>query len=168
FLYVDDDHGAERPLNLRIYQPYARVFPAGQALTLELWDEVRTPHEEKKQINGSVLTIIGFLVDAINMSATLPDEKRKILIQTIEAFAHVGLRPTVRECQQLTGHVNWSLNVFPLIRPCLCALYDKLVGKNQPNATVWTNKAIVDDLLWGLTHLRSLPGVFFFDSVQWD
>ena len=70
---------------------------------------------------------------------------------------------------QVGGHkVNWALNVYPLLRPGLSALYAKTAGKLVSRAKIWVNRDVVRELTWVVGHLLSADGVFFFKSVSWD
>jgi hypothetical protein len=64
--------------------------------------------------------------------------------------------------------MNWALNVYPLLRPGLSALYAKTAGKLESRAKIWINRDVVRELTWVVHHLLSADGVFFFKSVSWD
>ena len=70
--------------------------------------------------------------------------------------------------QVISGWINWSLNVFPLLQPGLSNLYDKTTGKTNLNALVFLNKGVTEDLLWFKSHLLVLPGVLLLNSLLWD
>jgi hypothetical protein len=62
----------------------------------------------------------------------MDDTDKALLIQRITVFiatAPGGTRCTLREFQQLAGWVNWSFNVFPLLKPALSNVYAKISGK---------------------------------------
>ncbi|EIW79270.1 hypothetical protein CONPUDRAFT_32939, partial [Coniophora puteana RWD-64-598 SS2] len=168
FLYVDDNFGSERPGHVLFYAPYGTWLPASQARILELWDELGIPHEEKKQLYGTSLPIIGFLVDTAAMSATMTAESRDALIEFIHEFTSRLHRRCLRDFQRLAGYVNWALNVYPLLRPGLTTAYDKTRGKHHAFAKIWLNKALITELNWLVTHLARSQGVFFFRSIFWD
>jgi len=68
----------------------------------------------------------------------------------------------------LAGWLNWALNVYPLLRPGLSALYAKTAGKLESRAKIWVNRDVVRELTWVVHHLLSADGIFFFKSVSWD
>jgi hypothetical protein len=68
----------------------------------------------------------------------------------------------------LAGWLNWALNVYPLLRPGLSALYAKTAGKLQSRAKIWVNRDVVRELNWVVQHLLSADGVFFFKSISWN
>ncbi|CCM05756.1 uncharacterized protein FIBRA_07988 [Fibroporia radiculosa] len=78
-----------------------------------------------------------------------------------------GRRCSLRQFQELAGTLNWSFNVFPLLKPGLSNLYAKMKGKNEPNALIFVNKAIKDDLTWLVQHLHASSGVFFMGTEKW-
>jgi hypothetical protein len=146
--YVDDDYSWDFAQNMEWYEPYSLFYPRKQTRLLRLWDYLGIPHEQRKQVFGSPLTIIGMEVDANAMTITMPDEARNDLIAAIESFAIVGTRRSLREYQQLAGWVNWALNAYPLLRPGLCQLYQKMKGKSRPNMSVWVNTTLCKELAW--------------------
>ena len=54
-----------------------------QVQFLKLFDEIRLPHENAKQLHGSVLEIIGFEVNLSKMAITLPTNAKSQLVDAI-------------------------------------------------------------------------------------
>jgi hypothetical protein len=81
--YSDDSFGPEDANNITWYQPYRKVMPSNQAKMLQLWDEINIPHKEKKQVSGSLLTVIGIEVDANALTMTMPQNSLRDLISAI-------------------------------------------------------------------------------------
>ncbi|KAJ3963420.1 hypothetical protein EV361DRAFT_957070, partial [Lentinula raphanica] len=149
FCYVDDVYGWEKEGNLMLYKPYNVRIPVKQAQLLYLWDFLGIPHKLKKLLNGVTLPVIGFDVDPNAMTLTLPEESKQELIQSVREFISTpSRRRTLHEFQMLAGWINWSLNVFPLLRPGLCNVYEKMRGKAKPNALIYLNEAVKRDLEW--------------------
>lgn len=127
------------------------------------------PHKLSKQVWGETLTIIGFLVDPNELTVTLPEENKSKLVVQVRKFA--GTRShwrTLQEWQQLTGWINWSLNIFPLLCPALSNVYTKMKGKTIQSAQIFINKAVQDDLIWFANHVKTSSGVFLFVNTDWD
>jgi len=61
------------------------------------------------------LHIIGFEVDPTAMSITMDIDACRDLIELIHIFSIAGKKCTLKEFQRIAGHVNWALNVFPLL-----------------------------------------------------
>jgi hypothetical protein len=171
FGYIDDAFSYDLEGNVLWYEPYGCYFPAKQTKLLELWDEIGLPHEKGKQEYGLTLRIIGFIVDPNRMRVSMDDDDRLALIRHVSDFistAPGGTRRSLREFQQLAGWINWSFNVFPLLKPALCNVYDKIRGKTQSLAKIFVNKAVVEDLSWFITSVQASDGVFVFDAIDWD
>ncbi|KIK50139.1 hypothetical protein GYMLUDRAFT_112360, partial [Collybiopsis luxurians FD-317 M1] len=169
FCYVDDTYGWEDEVNTMLYRPYNRHFPMKQALLLYLWDFLGIPHKCEKQLFGFILVIISFQVDPNAMTITLPSESKEDLIRFIQHFILSPSRwRTLHKFQMLSGWVNWSFNVFPLLHPCLCNVYNKMKGKNRPDAPIYLNKAVKDDLTWFINHIRRSQGTLIFDGMDWN
>ena len=172
-VYADDSFKVVEESSLVFYEPFNQHIPADQAKLLHLWDELGIPFKQKKQISGSPLTIIGIEVNPNTMTFTLPPQARLDLLHEIEEFCTIpmqgrGNKHTLREWQRLAGWVNWSFNVFPLLRPCLNNFYPKIAGKDAPNAQIWVNHSIREDLLWAASHIRIDHGVLLLRHTGWS
>ncbi|KAE9406496.1 hypothetical protein BT96DRAFT_775684, partial [Gymnopus androsaceus JB14] len=165
--WVDDTFGWDFEDNLSYYAPYAEFYPSRQTRLLEYWDEIGFPHEKPKQLWGTELLILGFMVDPNAMTITMSSEARSDLVKAIRIFAGVGNRWTLKEYQHLGGWINWSLNVYPLLRLGLSALYEKMAGKTESNRRIWTNKAVIRELLWIVEKLDVLEGARMLENEDW-
>ena len=92
---------------------------------LLLWDELNVLHAKKKQVYGPKIPYVGFNVDPNVMSISLSAEHRAELITKVQDFERVG-----------AGHISWFIPVWPLLHPCLSAMYVKIVGKTEWLAAV--------------------------------
>jgi hypothetical protein len=167
-VYVDDNSSFGPARDVLYYAPYRRYFPTNQTKLLLLWDELNVPHEEKKQIYGPVVPFVGFDVDPNSMTLSISDERRAELIEKVLSFAKPGKRHLLRDFQSLAGYVNWSLAIFPLLKPSLAAVYAKLSGKSRLLAPIRVNKAICDELQWFVKHVRASNGIFMLKTIAWD
>jgi hypothetical protein len=167
FAFVDNSFSWEFESNMTWYTPYNRFLPTKQAKLLLLWDKLGLPHENDKQVFGDKLTIIGFEVDPNAMTVSMSTDCLSELISTIRAFAHPGTRHSLHDFQRLAGWMNWSLNVYPLLRPGLSTLYDKMCGKSRPFQLVWVSVALCRELQWFVDKVSTLPGVHFMTSNAW-
>jgi hypothetical protein len=171
-VYSDDSFSVVKASSLVEYKPFKKLMPADQVMLMDLWTELGIPFKEKKQIFGAPLTIIGIEVDPNAMTFTLPESARLDLLSGIEKFCSIplnsrGARHTLREWQRLAGWINWGFNVYPLLRPCLNSFYAKISGKDAPNASIWVNNLIRDDLRWAANHIKSSSGVYLLRSLDW-
>jgi hypothetical protein len=166
--YVDDVFSWDFENQRCWYAPYRRFLPSRQYMLLRLWDILGIPHEDRKQISGSPLPIIGFDVDPNAMTISMSTAARSELIKVIRKFACPGSRRPLRDFQSLAGWINWSLNVFPLLKPGLSALYAKIRGKTHPHRLVWVSLKVSRELLWIANHISHLPGILILNSTHWD
>jgi hypothetical protein len=166
--YVDDIFSWELASNTLWYDPYNKRLPAKQCRLLQLWDELGIPHEEKKQVFGAPLTIIGLDVDPNAMTITMPVQARTDLILAIRSFAHEGQRRPLREFQSIAGWINWAFNAYPLLRPGLSTMYAKMSGKDKPHQSLWVSRSLCRELEWIAGHLEHLTGVHMMNSLEWD
>lgn len=166
--YLDDSFGPEHAHNVTWYQPYRKFMPSNQAKILQLWDEINLPHKEKKQVSGSILTVIGIEVDANALTLSMPEDSLCDLLAAMTEFVNSHRKFTLKEWQRLVGWINWSLNVFPLLRPALNNFYAKISGKNAPNRYVRINNAVRADLTWAIGHLQRDTGIRLIQQIRWD
>lgn len=172
--YVDDCFGVELASAVETYEPEKIKMPASQCRLLDLWDQLGIPHKPKKQVYGEVLMIIGIQVDANRMTLTLPEDRRKALLEELDHFIippGPGKRPKrirLKEYQALAGWMNWSFNVYPLLRPSLSNLYAKLRSLVRLEDRVKMTKAILEDLKWAKGHLVNSDGIHIIQERDWS
>ncbi|KAI0820344.1 hypothetical protein BC628DRAFT_1330604 [Trametes gibbosa] len=170
FNYVDDDFGYAEVGDVEWYSPYQQYFPTPQARLLRLWDELGVPHERAKQLHGLVLPIIGLDVDPNAMVVSLPAEGRERLLGAIDDFCAItpgNRRRSLAEFQSFTGYANWAFNVYPLLKPALSAMYEKMAGKSDRRAGIYINAAIIRDLQWMKSHIQRSSGVHLLSANAW-
>ncbi|KZS92196.1 hypothetical protein SISNIDRAFT_401667, partial [Sistotremastrum niveocremeum HHB9708] len=166
--YIDDSFGWDFAHCLEFYAPYNKHYPSRQVQLLKLWDELGIPHEERKQLYGSTLPIIGFNVDIDNMSVAMVPDSKTLLVSTIRNFVGPpGTRRKLLEFQRVAGSINWALNVHPRLRVGLSSLYEKMAGKTEPLKPVWVSEAVRRELLWIADHLVKSDGILFLKAAAW-
>ena len=121
--YVDDAFNVSFNDHLTKYKPYNQWLPHDQSHFLSLLDEINLPHEDKKQVFGRQLEIIGLLVDANKLSISMSSDSKSKLVGAIRDFM---LNTPDNKCQQslqawlrILGYANWALNAFPILKPAL-------------------------------------------------
>jgi len=167
FAYVDDSFSWDLADNMVWYEPYHKLLPAKQARLLLLWDELCIPHEESKQVFGSPLMIIGFDVDPNAMTITMTSAARSDLLTALRAFAHPGQRRSLRDFQKLAGWLNWALNAYPLLRPGMSPLYNKMSGKAHAHQLIWVSVSLCRELTWFANRMEQSDGVHIMASREW-
>jgi hypothetical protein len=63
--------------------------------------------------------------------------------------------------------VNWLLNVYPLLKPALSNVYEKISRKSQTHAQIFVSKAITDHLDWFISHVQTSYGIPVFQATDW-
>ncbi|TEB27306.1 hypothetical protein FA13DRAFT_1634747 [Coprinellus micaceus] len=172
--YSDNHPGLAVEGDKMWYEPYKKDMPTPQVRLLLLWDELGIPHSEKKQIWGSLLVIIGILVDPNEMTMTLPNEARRDLLAEMEQWADekgkLACRgATLQTWQQFASWMNWAFNVYPLAKPCLLNVYAKMKGRTpHPTKKFWPNSSIQDDIRWAIRLIGNSPGIKLLHHTHWD
>ena len=169
-LYIDDCFSFDLASSTAYYAPYKMKFPKKQANLLKLWDELALPHDQRKQVFGKTLVILGFNVDANRMTITLPPDKLNELLALIRdfCFPRSGWQK-LQHCQQMAGTMNWVLNVFPLLKPGLRALHAAIAsGSDQkPTAKIDVTPIIRFELSWFAGHAKRFGGIYIMESIAW-
>ena len=93
------------------------------------------------------------------MTVSISDERRHNLLDKVRNFARSGKCWTLKDLQSIAGHINWSLVVFPLLKPTLSAVYSKIANKSQLMASVCINNAVQEELLWFTKHAHNSNGI---------
>ncbi len=147
-------------------------MPADQSCFLHLLDQLGVPHEDKKQVHGVSLEIIGLVVDVQDMTISMSHEAKQTLIEAIHDFV---LNTPDNKCQQplqawlrILGHANWALNAFLILKPALNSSYDKISGKMALSQGVYVNKHACEDLLWFAHSVGHLDGIQLFEAEEWS
>ena len=153
-----------------LYKPFNQFIPQQQSDLLNLWTKLGIPFEQKKQVHGSPLTIIGIDINPNAMTFTMPATAKHDTIVSFFSIPHKvkGVKHTLCNWQRLAGWLNWSFNIFPLLRPCLNNFYAKILGKGSSNRKIWMNNVICDNLLWAVAHLHNGSGIFLLNALDWN
>ena len=139
------------------YKGYQKQLPSHLTRLLQLWDFIGLPHEERKQVIGDELPIIGFEMDPNLMRVRMSEESKLQLIMAIQDFALHGTRRHLRDFQRIAGYLNWALNVYPLT-----------AGKLFQKALLSVNWDVERELTWVVDHLLRSNGIYFLRSVSWS
>jgi hypothetical protein len=165
--YLDDSSGCTWSDDVTYYAPYKKHMPTPQVRLLTLWDDLGIPHEERKQIFGASIPVIGIQVNPNTMSYMLPEKSKLKLQQELEEWISWKGKRNVQSWQHLAGWVNWCLNIYPLLRPALSNVYEKLRSQLNQNGSIWVNNAVRDDLSWALDKIKSSSGMLLLESTSW-
>ena len=145
--YTDNIFSFSAAGNFAFYSPYNRWMPSEQVIILQLWDKINLPHEDTKQISGTIIPCIKFDVNPNHMTVTMIPAKWESLIEACQLFV-TPERRSLWDFQWLAGHINWALNVYPRMQPATSALYEKITRKSRTFASICINNDICRELTW--------------------
>lgn len=166
--FVDNHFGISLGGNLELYEPYGQLLLADQVKLLTLWDDIKLPHDEEKQISGRILPIVGFTVDINTNTVAMPIEKRDALAAVCLDFGRPRTTKSLRDCQRMLGWLNWALNAYPKLRPGLSGLYEKIAGLTEPHRRVRMTNKIANELAWFASRMCASSGVHLLTSIDWS
>ena len=106
YLYVDDSFSAQKRGEMLFYKGYQKQLPSHLTRLLQLWDFIGLPYEERKQVFGDELAIIGFEMDPNLMTVRMSEESKLQLIMAVQDFALHGTRRPLRDFQCIAGYLN--------------------------------------------------------------
>ena len=169
--YVDDAFNVTFDNKLSFYEPYKHWLPQDQACFLKLLDHIGIPHDDAKQVYGDHLEIIGFMVDANDLSISLSTESKQKLINALHDFVlntpENKHQQTLCSWLRMLGYANWALNVFPLLKPALNSSYDKIAGKTIMSQSIYINKQVRNDLLGFADSAEQMEGIRILVEETW-
>lgn len=145
-----------------------RLVPLDQGKLLRVWNHLGIPWSWKKQVfSDSKLDVIGFSVDATNLSVTLSDAS-KLTFRTVTLdFLSPSDKPLV-VWQRLLGHANWALNVLPFAKFALRSSFKKIKGKKIRMGRIHHNVEVKRDISWLLEEVLTAPPLFLLDPALVD
>ena len=83
YIHVNDSFSVQMRGERLFYKQYHKYLPSNLTRLLQLWDFIGLPHEERKQVFGDVLPIIGFEVNSNFMRVHMSDESKLQLITAV-------------------------------------------------------------------------------------
>ncbi|KAF8983438.1 hypothetical protein BDQ17DRAFT_1437407 [Cyathus striatus] len=99
----------------------------------------------------------------------MPPGKKYELITHIETFIMPGMiKYSLHEFQHLAGWINWALNVFPLLWPGLCVIYQKISHIDEADSRIYLSNDVREDLQWLLRHLHIETELLILENIVWD
>ena len=107
------------------------------------------------------------------MTISLSSDRLLKLVSTVTEFvsgssAHgEGCRHKLWDWLHLIRWMSWALTVCPLLRPVLSSVYQKVAGKNIPNAAIFVNGEVKHDFSWFTDAFHSFSGVQILRSLTW-
>jgi hypothetical protein len=150
-------------------QFHNQLHPQQQIQLLLLWDFISCPYEDKKQEHGTNIKIIGFWVNSLVGSISLPpDSIQDIILKILQFINTSDCQPPLCDWWKLVGHLNWMLNILPWGRLALTELYCKTARKAHSCAKIYLNATIINNLFWLATTISNSIGVRFVNAQQWD
>jgi hypothetical protein len=67
----------------------------------------------------------------------------------------------------MAGWMQWAVNTYPLLRPAVTPIYDKIAGETQKQAFVMINKEVQVALGWFGECLETMKGVSILEVKEW-
>ncbi|ORY74519.1 hypothetical protein BCR35DRAFT_258784, partial [Leucosporidium creatinivorum] len=172
--FVDDMFGADvTGLFAHVTHPRTketRLVPLQQARILIGWTIVGMPWEwDKQEFSERYLVILGHLFDSVDLTITLPLDKKKLFAAAVDAFLSQRKPPLV-EWQRLAGYAQWACYTLPFAKFALQPLYDKMAGKEMRRLPIHINVATKESLRWFVAKLLASPPLSFLDPAldEWS
>ncbi|KAI8835309.1 hypothetical protein BC829DRAFT_422024 [Chytridium lagenaria] len=116
-------------------------------------------------LKGTSLKILGFQVDTMALTVTLPAEKRKRISSFLRKI--VGKSPlTASDVSMVAGTLTWVCQILPQGRVYLRNVYDML-GKPATAIRQGFPFAAIHDITWFADIILEWPGIEFIREKEW-
>ena len=107
------------------------------------------------------LVLLGVLLDTVQCSMSLPEDKLEALRSYLLEFS-LRCRASKRQLQVLAGKLNWACRVVYGGRTFLRRILDQINRLNSPNAKFKFNQEFCADLSWWISFLSVFNGKCLF------
>ncbi|GAA5939866.1 hypothetical protein JCM1841_004223 [Sporobolomyces salmonicolor] len=156
--YMDDAFNADLSGETRVvvHDGEARRVPAGQAATIEVWDEIGLAWKWAKAEHGRALTITGIVVDIDDASLYLDRAAVERFAVAVSSFlSSPDRQQPLRRWRQIGGWGNWALTVRPWAKALLAPVFAKMGRSPSPYTRLFLNEEVRHGLLSLVAELRS-------------
>ncbi|KAJ3567810.1 hypothetical protein NP233_g6124 [Leucocoprinus birnbaumii] len=171
--YIDDHPGLNYEGEVELYSGYQvpKWLPRGQARLLSFWDDLGVPHEEEKQEHGPRLDYLGLHIDTVDLTITMPAHRKADFLRELDRFIPTAEKPhkrfLARDWSVLAGWATWSFNVFPMLRPMVSNVYQKLNETRSSERRIRVTKEVAMDLKWGRQYVEESDGIHILKEHDW-
>ena len=147
---------------------YPALIARQFATTLDACASMGIPLASSKTVGPTTkLTYLGFELDTIEMTISLPKVKRDAYIEAISAVQ--GKRSVVKKTlESLLGKLHHASTVIYVGRAFMRSLVNKVSRLPHPNSFVSLSKAERLNLQWWVRLLTSWNGVTLLDYCDWE
>jgi len=134
---------------------------------LEIAQQINCPIKHSKTVSATTrLQVLGIVLDSVEMSASLPQEKVIEIIDKIEAYVKRKCI-TLQNLQSIIGSLNWACSVVVPGRAFLRRLIDLTLGMTNPSHHINLTNGVRADLRLWLMYLKNFNGRIFFLHQNW-
>jgi ribonuclease HI len=133
----------------------------------QLTDALGLPRNDKKDAQGTTVTVFGIEIDTIRMIARLPEDKlKRAIIITAQVLEHRTM--TLEQAQRVGGYLTFCARVVQLGWVYMRKIWN-FIHSFPPSANIHMKRRyppeIKQDLQWWNHLLPRHNGVIFFDSA---
>jgi len=139
----------------------------GKDKFLQILSELNIPVKLSK-VEGpkTKLTYLGFEIDTITMTASLPKRKKDDLFKYLQKWLNKRSAHT-REIRSLVGYLLWACQVMPQARPFVQQFLDIQNRLHNVDKYVNLNKELRNDISWWLSAISNWNGIYLFEETSW-
>ena len=91
------------------------------------------------------MVFLGFQLDTVNNTISIPMDKVKDYLQTISECAYAK-KITLRKLKSIIGKLQFCSTIVPGGRCFLRRLYDRTLGVTKPSSSIKVTKGMAEDL----------------------
>lgn len=137
-------------------------------IAIKVFSLLGIPLNPKDSDLGQVVRHLGFLINTVSLTVTIPQDKREILLVLL-ANASSQTQIPLKGYHSLVGKLVWASQIMPPARAYLSRLLALLRTAQQRHCKmVYILAGHRHDLLWFQRTLTQWDGVYIFDNLHWD
>lgn len=78
-----------------------------------------------------------------------------------------GMKCTLQDFQKLADWVNWSFNMYSLLKPALVLIYTKMAGKSKQLAQIYISHTLIQNLTWLEDYIKCSDSILLMKPINW-
>lgn len=113
-----------------------------------------------------IIIFLGLVINTINMTVSIPDEKLVELRRLLESFLDKK-KVTLKMLQSLVGSLNFCSRAIPASRAFCRRFYDAMCGISKPHHFIRVTYPMKEDIKMWLLFLDCFNGSHYFPERLW-
>ncbi len=114
----------------------------------------------------TIIVYLGFEIDTIAMTASLPKQKKNELLAYLQKWKNKKSAQS-REIRSLVGYLLWACQVMPQARPYVQQFLNLQNQVQNIDRYINLSKELRNDIDWWLQAINTWNGIYLFEETSW-